>query len=132
MLLLANTARADWIFQQSNVNTNISFRAVQAVSAKVVWVGGSGCTCMRTVDGGQTWQRLAHDKLLRMLPDEAAFAASNSSLLLQGKSKVWIGSGGAVRARVFSSADRGQTWRVTDTPMQSGESSGIFGLRFLD
>jgi len=227
-LLLSNPAHADWVFQKNSAGTNISFRAVHAVSAKVVWAGGSGGTCLRTIDGGQTWekrpvpdadnldlrgiaafdaqtaivmsageadkgqariyrttdggkdwhvvfqthekgvfmdglafwdkrnglvlgdpvdgkwyllktsdggqtwQRLAPDKLPRMLPNEAAFAASNSSLLLQGKSRVWIGSGGAARARVFFSGDRGQIWRVTDTPMPSGESSGIFGLRFLD
>src|SRR5262249_35103512 len=64
--------------------------------------------------------------------NETAFAASNSALLLQGDSNAWIASGGASRARVFRSTDRGRSWEVSDTPMPSGDSMGIFGLRFLD
>ena len=225
--LVSLTARADWVFQQSQF-TNASFRAVRAVTAKVVWVGGSRGACLRTVDGGQTWEKLTvtvdtnadfrglfafdaltaivmsageaerdvarmyrttdggkswqlvfqtwqkgvfldcvafwdktnglvfgdpiggkwyllktvdggrtwewvlPDNLPPMLPNEAAFAAGNSAMVLQGASNVWIASGGAERARVFYSTDRGRMWRVSDTPMPSGATAGIFGLRFWD
>ena len=228
LLFLRHPTQAAWEFQQGNTGTNISFRAVQAVSAKVVWIGGSSGTVLRTLDGGKTWEkrnvpgaeqldfrgvaafdantaiamsageaengqakiyrttdggknwqlvfqteqkgvfldgvafwdernglvlsdppdgkwfllrtsdggrswrRLAPDRLPQMMTNETAFAASNSSLLLQGNSNAWIASGGATRARVFHSTDRGQSWQVSDTPMPSGESAGIFGLRFLD
>lgn len=228
LLLVPHCSRAAWEFQQAGTGANISFRAVQAVSASVVWIGGSGGTVLRTVDGGKTWEkrnvpgaekldfrgvaafdantaiaaaageaekglariyrttdggahwqlvfqteqkgvffdgiafwdrshglvlsdppdgkwfllstadggatwhRLAPDNWPPVLPHESAFAASNSSLLLHGDSHAWIASGGADRARIFHSSDRGQSWQVSDTPMPSGESSGIFGLRFLD
>jgi len=62
------------------------------------------------------------------LPEEGAFAASNSSLLLYGKSEVYFGTGGP-RARVFHSADLGETWTVAETPILSGKASeGIFSI----
>jgi photosystem II stability/assembly factor-like uncharacterized protein len=67
-----------------------------------------------------------------MLPNEAAFAASNSSLIVQGRAGVLIASGGADRTRVFISADRGERWDAIDTPMPGGATAGIFGLRFWD
>jgi photosystem II stability/assembly factor-like uncharacterized protein len=87
---------------------------------------------LRTHDGGRTWGRIAPEKLPAMLPGESAFAASNSSLILQGSSGAVICAGGATRARVFLSADRGEHWDVVDTPMAAGPTAGIFGLRFWD
>jgi photosystem II stability/assembly factor-like uncharacterized protein len=85
---------------------------------------------LRTSDGGKTWQRLSPAVLPANLPNEASFAASNSTMVVQGSKNVWIGTGGADHARVFRSTDRGQTWQVIDTDMAANASSGIFGLRF--
>lgn len=85
-----------------------------------------------TDNDGQTWQRVPPDALPAMRPGEAAFAASNSSLVIEGKQNVWIGSGGSTAGRVFHSQDRGKTWTVTETPIKAGPSSGLFGLRFWD
>ncbi|MCU1261071.1 MAG: glycosyl hydrolase, repeat-containing protein [Bryobacterales bacterium] len=83
-----------------------------------------------TVDGGHTWQRRATPPAL---PDEGAFAASNSSLAVLGKSEVWFGTGGQGAARVFHSTDRGASWRVSSTPIRNGsKTAGIFSLLFLN
>jgi photosystem II stability/assembly factor-like uncharacterized protein len=87
---------------------------------------------LKTADGGRTWARMMPERSPPMLPNEAAFAAGNSAMVMQGSSRVWIASGGAESARVFYSADRGQTWEVSNTPMPSGATAGIFGLRFWD
>jgi photosystem II stability/assembly factor-like uncharacterized protein len=88
---------------------------------------------LKTADGGKSWQRVPPGALPAMLPGEAgAFAASNSAMVTQGASNVWLVSNGAGHARVFHSTDRGVTWRVTRTPLVSMESSGVFGLRFWD
>jgi photosystem II stability/assembly factor-like uncharacterized protein len=87
---------------------------------------------LRTRDGGRTWQRLAPENLPPMLPNEAAFAASNSSLIVQGRAGVFIATGGADRTRVFISANRGEHWEVIDTPMPGSATAGIYGLRFWD
>ena len=68
-----------------------------------------------------------------MLPNEAAFAASGTCLIVQGTSNVWIGTGGGERARVFRSTDRGRTWSVSDTPLHAGNAAaGIFSVAFSD
>ncbi len=82
-------------------------------------------------DGGKSWQQVAADRLPAALPNEGAFAASNSCLFMEGSRMVWFGTGGAARARVFRSTDRGRSWAVADTPVQAGTASaGIFSLYF--
>lgn len=86
-----------------------------------------------TDDGGLTWKLLPPAALPAALPNEGAFAASNSCLVVQGKSNVWFATGGANVARVFRSNDRGKTWQVAETPMHpANASSGIFSLAFAD
>jgi photosystem II stability/assembly factor-like uncharacterized protein len=77
---------------------------------------------------GIHWNELPRDHMPPALPQEGAFAASNSSLLLYGKTDLYFATGGAA-ARVFHSKDLGQTWSVGVTPMLSGRSSqGIFSI----
>jgi photosystem II stability/assembly factor-like uncharacterized protein len=86
-----------------------------------------------TSDGGGSWARVPPARLPRVLPGEAAFAASGSALVVHGTEDVWIGTGGAWRARVMHSADRGRTWAFTETPVHAGGgASGIFSLAFFD
>ena len=87
---------------------------------------------LKTADGGRTWKILSPTDLAANLPNEASFAASNSTMVVEGSKNVWIGTGGTDHARVFYSTDRGQSWQVADTPMKANASSGIFGLRFWD
>jgi photosystem II stability/assembly factor-like uncharacterized protein len=80
-----------------------------------------------TTDGAH-WKELPRDHMPPALPNEGAFAASNSSLLLFEKTQLYFATGGPA-ARVFHSMDLGQTWTVSDTPMLSGKpSQGIFSI----
>lgn len=82
---------------------------------------------LNTTDGAH-WKELSREHMPAALPQEGAFAASNSSLLLYGKSEIYFGTGGPV-ARVFHSADLGQTWTVSETPILSGKpSQGTFSI----
>jgi photosystem II stability/assembly factor-like uncharacterized protein len=86
-----------------------------------------------TEDGGASWKQLDPAALPAALPSEGAFAASNSCLVVEGRSNVWFATGGASVARVFRSHDRGKTWQVSETPMHpKNASSGIFSLAFQD
>jgi photosystem II stability/assembly factor-like uncharacterized protein len=86
-----------------------------------------------TDDSGRTWTRVPPENAPAVLPGEAAFAASGTCLAIQGSSNVWIATGGAEKARVFRSTDRGRTWSVADTPVQAGtNASGIFSVAFAD
>jgi photosystem II stability/assembly factor-like uncharacterized protein len=86
-----------------------------------------------TQDGGAHWMPLATTDLPPALPNEGAFAASGTCLVMHGPSDVWFGTGGAKAARVFHSADRGRHWTVSETPIPAGvASSGIFSIAFRD
>ena len=86
---------------------------------------------LTTDDGGKTWQTVPTGTLPLMQPNEAAFAASGTSLVVEGKRNVWIASGGGQYGRVFHSKDRGKTWNVSTTPLSGGEASGLFGMHFF-
>ncbi len=85
---------------------------------------------MTTEDGGASWRR---QKTPAALPNEGAFAASNSCLAVFGAHQVWFGTGGPGGARVFHSEDGGVTWTVAKTPIRNdGASAGTFSLAFSD
>jgi photosystem II stability/assembly factor-like uncharacterized protein len=95
-------------------------------------VGGS-FVVLTTGNRGRTWTRVPVAQLPAVLPGEAAFAASGSSLVLRDGGRVWIGTGGGGRARVMRSTDGGRSWSVTDVPVHAeGPAAGIFGLAFFD
>jgi len=86
-----------------------------------------------TADGGATWKEVPRESIPPALTGEAAFAASGTCLVVEGKNRVWFGTGGGSQARVFLSTDRGRTWKVSATPIVAGNSSsGIFSLAFRD
>src|SRR5262249_46331711 len=59
-------------------------------------------------------------------------AASGTNVTVGGRDDVWFGTGAATKARVLHSRDRGRTWTIADTPLQSGRSAGIFSIAFRD
>lgn len=84
-----------------------------------------------TRDGGHTWKKLSCDLLPNAAEGEAAFAASNSNIAVQGE-KTWILSGGAL-SRIFYSPDKGRSWEVFETPLVQGKSTqGGYSLDFYD
>jgi cyanophycinase len=87
---------------------------------------------LTTDDGGVHWTAVAPANIPPTLPNEAAFAASNTQLTVQGSSNAWIASGGGAHARVFRTTDRGRTWTVHDAGIPGGASAGLFGIAFAD
>jgi photosystem II stability/assembly factor-like uncharacterized protein len=86
-----------------------------------------------TDDGGATWTQVASGALPAPQLGEAAFAASNTALVVGPHGLAWFATGGGVRARVFRTDDAGQYWTVSDLPIAAGDStSGAFSLAFRD
>ncbi len=83
-----------------------------------------------TADGGNSWQRQAGPAAL---PDEGAFAASGTCLVIKGARYAWFGTGGPGAARIFRSIDAGRSWTAARTAMRKdSKSAGIFSLAFKD
>lgn len=85
-----------------------------------------------TTDGGEKWERVVSNKMAAAIDGEAAFAASGTCLITQGKTNAYIVSGGK-DARVFLSTDKGKIWTAVKAPIISGTSgSGIFSIAMWD
>ena len=81
-----------------------------------------------TTSDGVTW---VQQKGPPALPQEGAFAASNSSLTVRGARDAWFATGGVGGGRVFHSDDSGKSWSVAKTPLRhDSESAGIFSIAF--
>ncbi|MDP2038299.1 MAG: YCF48-related protein [Ignavibacteria bacterium] len=86
-----------------------------------------------TKNGGDTWKEYPQSNIPAALKNEGGFAASGSSICVAGKDLVWIGTGGAERARIYFSQDAGENWRAVDAPMKGGNASaGVFSISFRD
>ena len=87
---------------------------------------------IETKNGGANWTPIDTSKMPEAKDGEAAFAASGTCLITQGKNNAYLVTGGS-DARVFKSTDRGKTWLVYDTPMVKGTAgSGIFSIAMYD
>lgn len=85
---------------------------------------------LRTVDGGDHWERLAGDALPDVQPNEGGFAASGTCLITGDDGLAWIATGNAPEARVLRSDDWGASWTSHDTPIPGGEGAGLFSVDF--
>ena len=80
-----------------------------------------------TDDGGEHWRRTPSPAAF---PQEGAFAASGTCLIVAGRRDAWFASGGA---RVFHSPDGGATWTAAQTPIRhDSANAGIFSLAMQD
>jgi photosystem II stability/assembly factor-like uncharacterized protein len=84
-----------------------------------------------TRDGGNNWSKMPCVSLPKVSDGEAAFAASNTNIVLKDD-RCWIVSGGKM-ARVFYSPDKGKSWQVFETPIVQGQQmTGIYTADFYD
>lgn len=126
-----------WALQFKNENPKAFFDAI------AFWDANNGLAfsdpvdgrllIIRTSDGGRTWKPVPSANIPPAIEGEGAFAASGTCLIVEGRNNAWIATGGASRARVFRSTDRGETWQVADTPVKTGgPAAGIFSIAFRD
>lgn len=92
----------------------------------------SGClSVIMTSDGGTQWTKIPCTSLPPVAEGEAAFAASNTNLILR-EGIAWMVSGGK-NARVFRSDDKGRIWNAYETPIVRGSPmTGIFTADFYN
>lgn len=83
-------------------------------------------------DDGTNWKILENVEMPETIAGEAAFAASGTCLIVNGKNDVFIVSGGN-NARVFRSENRGRTWTAAAPDFVKGSAgSGIFSIAMRD
>jgi photosystem II stability/assembly factor-like uncharacterized protein len=122
-LLQSLAARAEWVPQHSEL-PSASFRSVQALSEKVIWIGGSGGACLRSIDGGRTWQNRSVQGA-NML-DFRALVALNSRTALA----VSAGPAQSGNARIYRTSDGGTHWQIVFETSEPG--AFLDGMAFWD
>ncbi|HEV8486817.1 MAG TPA: hypothetical protein VGV87_24950 [Blastocatellia bacterium] len=125
-----------WSLQYNNTAQGVFLDAFAFWDARHGIVLGDpindGFLLLTTNNGGLTWKQVPSAGIPPAIKGEAAFAASGTCIAVEGKNNVWFATGGKA-ARVFRSTDRGRTWKVSNTPIISGEdSTGIFSIAFKD
>ena len=99
-LIAEANAESPWTKQTSGTNDRL--RGVAAVNDQVVWACGGQSTCLRTIDGGQTWQKrdVSHEGELDFR-DVEALDADHAYVLA-------IGDGN--KGQIHRTHDGGKTW----------------------
>jgi len=127
---------ATWVLQFRNEDPKVFLDAMSFWDADhgiVIGDSVDGKFCiLTTANGGRDWSRVPADALPPSLANEGAFAASGTNIAVYGEGTAWIGLGAAARSRVLRTTDGGRTWKVFETPLKSGPSSGIFSIAFRD
>ncbi len=121
-----------WTLQFTNPDAKGFFDALAFWDARHGMVVGDPVdghfVVLVTADAGRHWERRPTPSAL---PEEGAFAASGTCLVVSGTGDAWFASGGPRGARVFHTSDRGATWTVAATPVRNdGPAAGIFSLAF--
>jgi len=75
---------------------------------------------LTTVDGGANWDLRHVDGATE---GEGAFAASGTCVITRGSREAFVATGAGKAARIFSSPDRGATWRSVTTPIVQGTAT---------
>jgi photosystem II stability/assembly factor-like uncharacterized protein len=126
----------NWALQFKNTNEKAFFDAIAcwdrnnciAVSDPV----NNRFVLIETKNGGATWTPMDTSQMPAAKDGEAAFAASGTCVITQGRNNAYLVSGGT-DARLFTTTDRGKTWSVQDGRMNRGSSgTGIFSIAMQD
>ena len=87
---------------------------------------------LKTKDGGKTWLPINPKNIPTIQENEAAFAASGTSLITVGRKDAYICTGGGEFAQIYKTENQGENWSVVKTNMLAGKTNGLFGIRFWD
>lgn len=129
-----NDSGSHWTLQFTNTDPKGFFDSIAFWDARHGLVLGDPVdghfVVLATTDGGDHWLR---EQTPPALPNEGAFAASGTCLIVRGRHEAWFATGGEDGARVFHSRDGGRTWSAAQTPVRKdAASAGIFSLAFSD
>ncbi|WP_422108001.1 oxidoreductase [Winogradskyella sp.] len=143
VISIANPARLYKLYRKSTqpklvyeeIDEKVFYDAMDFWNHKEgIAIGDPTKDCMSIIitrDGGETWTKLSCDVLPKAKEGEAAFAASDTNISIVGN-HTWVATGGK-SSRILYSPDKGNTWKVFDTPIIQGKATtGMYSIDFYD
>lgn len=113
----ADGVSGPWVMEQSG--TTAGLRGIHAVSASVAWASGTGGTILRTLDGGETWQRCATPPGAEKLDFRGIWA-------WDAKTAIAMSSGPGDASRLYKTVDGCGTWKLLlKNPYKKGFWDGL-------
>ena len=94
---------APTVTEQSSGTTEV-LQAISPVSAETVWASGHGGAILRTVDGGDAWQRVAAPA-----GDSLQFRDIHG---FSSRAAIALTAGTGPASRIYRTADGGETWTL--------------------
>lgn len=111
------TAQKPPAWQMQNSGTTASLRGIYSVDGATAWASGTGGTVLKTIDGGQNWQRCA-------TPDAGTDGATLDFRGVQAwdaDTAIVMASGPGDKSRLYKTTDGCKTWRLLfKNPDQDG------------
>ena len=101
LILFILTLAPQWTMQTSGVTERL--RGVSAVSERVAWASGANSTVLRTVDGGETWQKL------HVTTDQLDFRDVDA---IDAQTAYVMGAGNGPASSIYKTTDGGKTWTL--------------------
>lgn len=93
-----------WVMQESG--TTAGLRGIYSVDGKIAWASGTGGTVLKTVDGGEHWQKCAVPGLDGETLDFRGVQAWN------GQAAIVMASGPGDKSRLYKTTDGCKTWTL--------------------
>lgn len=84
-----------------------------------------------TSDGGDSWYRADSTNMPKAGKGEGGFAASGTCVTTVTNGKAWIATGAGGNCRFLITDDYGQSWRVSNSPLVSGDAAGNTSVSFV-
>jgi photosystem II stability/assembly factor-like uncharacterized protein len=117
------------------IHEKVFYNSMQFMDNQIGFaIGDPVENCMsviKTINGGKTWTKITCENIPPVIEGEAAFATSNTNLIIQNKTLFMVTGG--KKARIFTSKDLGNSWKVYETPIIHGKTmTGIFTADFYN
>jgi photosystem II stability/assembly factor-like uncharacterized protein len=111
---LMSQGNAPWQMQESG--TTAGLRGIDTIDSRIAWASGTDGTILRTIDGGEKWQKCA-------VPDAATDGTTLDFRGIQAfdaQAAIVMASGPGDKSRLYKTADGCKTWALLfknpDTP----------------
>ncbi len=126
---------SSWKLVYSDTNASVFFDGMDFNEQGIGFAFGDPINgkmqLLKSDDFGKSWITITPENQPELLENEAGFAASGTGIIVSDKA-IKIATGGGAKSRILVSEIENLDWKYYDTPIASGDGTGIFSMSFMD